>query len=85
MNEWMNERMKGWMNEWMNEWMNAGEGRRPGVMIPIPQYPLYSASLAEYNMEQVQCTLRFQPSGCKNLEMTKFEFVTMTPFLYTKQ
>ncbi len=29
------------------------EGRRPGVMIPTPQYPLYSASLAEYNMEQV--------------------------------
>lgn len=28
-------------------------GRRPGVMIPIPQYPLYSASLAEYNMDQV--------------------------------
>ena len=27
--------------------------RRPGVMIPIPQYPLYSASLAEYDMEQV--------------------------------
>ena len=26
---------------------------RPGVMIPIPQYPLYSASLAEYSMEQV--------------------------------
>lgn len=32
---------------------SPGEGRRPGVMIPIPQYPLYSASLAEYNMEQV--------------------------------
>jgi len=32
---------------------NPGEGRRPGVMIPIPQYPLYSASLAEYNMAQV--------------------------------
>merc|ERR1712042_133777 len=30
-----------------------GSGRRPGVMIPIPQYPLYSASLAEYNMDQV--------------------------------
>ena len=28
--------------------------KRPGVMIPIPQYPLYSASLAEYNMEQVR-------------------------------
>jgi len=26
---------------------------RPGVMIPIPQYPLYSATLAEYAMEQV--------------------------------
>lgn len=25
----------------------------PGVMIPIPQYPLYSASLAEYGLEQV--------------------------------
>merc|ERR1711936_564748 len=30
-----------------------GTGTRPGVMIPIPQYPLYSASLAEYNMDQV--------------------------------
>jgi aspartate/methionine/tyrosine aminotransferase len=30
-----------------------GQGGRPGVMIPTPQYPLYSASLAEYNMEQV--------------------------------
>jgi len=31
-----------------------GDGNmRPGVMIPIPQYPLYSASLAEYNMAQV--------------------------------
>ena len=27
--------------------------KRPGVMIPIPQYPLYSASLAEYDMDQV--------------------------------
>merc|ERR1711973_657341 len=33
---------------------NGGDGeKRPGVMIPIPQYPLYSASLAEYNMSQV--------------------------------
>jgi len=31
----------------------GAEGGKPGVMIPIPQYPLYSASLAEYNMEQV--------------------------------
>ena len=33
---------------------NGGDGeKRPGVMIPIPQYPLYSASLAEYNMDQI--------------------------------
>lgn len=30
-----------------------GGMKTPGVMIPIPQYPLYSASLAEYNMQQV--------------------------------
>jgi len=31
----------------------APEGKRPGIMIPTPQYPLYSASLAEYDMEQI--------------------------------
>merc|ERR1711971_1179086 len=31
----------------------GASSRRPGVMMPIPQYPLYSASLAEYGMEQV--------------------------------
>lgn len=34
---------------------NGGDGTmRPGVMIPIPQYPLYSATLAEYNLKQVK-------------------------------
>lgn len=28
-------------------------GKRPGVMIPIPQYPLYSATIAEFEMQQV--------------------------------
>ncbi|KAJ8949003.1 hypothetical protein NQ314_008309, partial [Rhamnusium bicolor] len=28
-------------------------GKKPGVMVPIPQYPLYSASLAEFNMHQI--------------------------------
>lgn len=28
-------------------------GKRPGVMIPIPQYPLYSATISEFNMAQV--------------------------------
>ncbi|XP_002739142.1 alanine aminotransferase 2-like [Saccoglossus kowalevskii] len=34
--------------------MVSGEGKnRSGVMIPIPQYPLYSASLAEFGCEQI--------------------------------
>ncbi|CAB3384810.1 Hypothetical predicted protein [Cloeon dipterum] len=28
-------------------------GKKPGVMIPIPQYPLYSATLAEFDMYQI--------------------------------
>ena len=28
-------------------------GKRPGVMVPIPQYPLYSATISEFDMEQV--------------------------------
>nr|CAD7425189.1 unnamed protein product [Timema monikensis] len=27
--------------------------KKPGVMVPIPQYPLYSATLAEFNMHQI--------------------------------
>jgi len=30
-----------------------GKGPLPGVMIPIPQYPLYSASLAEFGLQQI--------------------------------
>ncbi|XP_067935095.1 alanine aminotransferase 1-like [Watersipora subatra] len=30
------------------------DGKKPGVMIPIPQYPLYSATLVEYAMPQIQ-------------------------------
>lgn len=29
------------------------DGKPPGVMIPIPQYPLYSASIAEFGMNQI--------------------------------
>ena len=32
---------------------NSPAGQKPGVMIPIPQYPLYSATLAEFNMHQI--------------------------------
>ncbi|GFS89843.1 alanine aminotransferase 2 [Nephila pilipes] len=31
----------------------TNNGKPPGVMIPIPQYPLYSATLAEYGMHQI--------------------------------
>ena len=27
--------------------------KKPGVMVPIPQYPLYSATIAEYGMNQI--------------------------------
>ncbi|XP_002075264.2 alanine aminotransferase 1 isoform X1 [Drosophila willistoni] len=29
------------------------DGKPPGVMVPIPQYPLYSATIAEYGMTKV--------------------------------
>merc|ERR1712088_913972 len=31
----------------------TGSSKKPGVLIPIPQYPLYSATIAEFNMHQV--------------------------------
>lgn len=32
---------------------NHTGGQRNGVMVPIPQYPLYSATLAEFDLEQI--------------------------------
>lgn len=29
-------------------------GVKPGIMIPIPQYPLYSATIAEFDLHQVR-------------------------------
>ena len=29
------------------------DGKSVGVMVPIPQYPLYSATVAEFGMHQV--------------------------------
>lgn len=31
----------------------TGSSKKPGILIPIPQYPLYSATLAEFNMHQM--------------------------------
>ncbi|XP_041986285.1 alanine aminotransferase 1-like [Aricia agestis] len=41
---------------------NPVDGKPSGVMIPIPQYPLYSASLAEYGLRQVHYYLD-EPRG----------------------
>ncbi|GBN25979.1 Alanine aminotransferase 2 [Araneus ventricosus] len=32
---------------------HSSNGKRAGVMIPIPQYPIYSATLAVYGMQQI--------------------------------
>lgn len=29
------------------------DGKKSGIMVPIPQYPLYSATIAEFDMDQV--------------------------------
>ncbi|VVD04123.1 alanine aminotransferase 1 [Leptidea sinapis] len=63
------ERRDGHKSDWTNVCLTGGasngiknclqllineiDGKPSGVMIPIPQYPLYSASLAEYGLEQV--------------------------------
>ena len=33
--------------------LNAPGEKKAGFMIPIPQYPLYSATISEYSAEQV--------------------------------
>ncbi|CAH1398729.1 unnamed protein product [Nezara viridula] len=33
--------------------INEIDGKRTGVMVPIPQYPLYSASISEFNMHLI--------------------------------
>jgi len=63
------QRRDGIPSDWQNIILSAGAsgsikailallrcdvgGKRPGVMIPTPQYPLYSATLAEFDMEQI--------------------------------
>ncbi|KAK8741569.1 hypothetical protein OTU49_002273 [Cherax quadricarinatus] len=63
------ERRDGFPSNWENIILCAGasegirgimkmmikheNGIKPGVMIPIPQYPLYSATIAEYDLHQI--------------------------------
>lgn len=36
----------------------TANGHKTGILVPIPQYPLYSATIAEFGMNQV-CALAF--------------------------
>lgn len=47
------------------------DGKIPGIMIPIPQYPLYSATLDEYSMHQIPYYL--DESNNWNLDMNELE------------
>lgn len=67
--EYIQRRDGGIPSDWQNIILSAGasgsikailsllrcsiDGKRPGVLVPIPQYPLYSATIAEFDMEQV--------------------------------
>lgn len=67
--EYIERRDGGIPSDWQNIILSAGASggikailallrcsindKRPGVMVPIPQYPLYSATIAEFDMEQV--------------------------------
>ncbi|MCI4390964.1 hypothetical protein PGIGA_G00128950 [Pangasianodon gigas] len=52
--------------------LTAGEGRtRTGVMIPIPQYPLYSAAIAELGAVQINYYLN--EDKCWSLDITELQ------------
>ncbi|XP_046994882.1 alanine aminotransferase 2-like isoform X3 [Schistocerca americana] len=46
-------------------------GKKPGVMIPIPQYPIYSATLSEFNMVQIPYYL--DEERCWGLDVTELQ------------
>ncbi|CAL1283739.1 unnamed protein product [Larinioides sclopetarius] len=45
--------------------------KRPGVMIPIPHYPLFSATLAEYGMQQINYYLDEDNAWALNISELK--------------
>ena len=48
----------------------GSSGKLAGVMIPIPQYPLYTATIAEYNAYTVSTKFRI----CDVSSMLKFKY-----------
>ncbi|XP_017351414.1 alanine aminotransferase 2-like isoform X1 [Ictalurus punctatus] len=56
----------------MMKLLTAGEGRtRTGVMIPIPQYPLYSATISELGAVQINYYLNEEK--CWSLDITEMQ------------
>ncbi|ALC49924.1 CG1640, partial [Drosophila busckii] len=67
--DFIQKRDGGVASDWQNIYLTGGaspgiksilqlihcevSGQQPGVMVPIPQYPLYSATIAEYGMRKV--------------------------------
>ncbi|XP_002133684.3 alanine aminotransferase 1 [Drosophila pseudoobscura] len=67
--DYIEKRDGGVPSDWQNVYLTGGAspgiksilslihaevgGKPPGVMVPIPQYPLYSATIAEYGMDKV--------------------------------
>lgn len=51
-------------------------GKIPGVMIPIPQYPLYSASVVEFGMQQ--CGYYLDESKNWGLDISELEVRSCT-------
>jgi len=47
---------------------NHTGGQRNGVMVPIPQYPLYSATIAEFDLEQVSYYLNEDKNWALDIE-----------------
>lgn len=55
----------------------SGEGRsRTGVMIPIPQYPLYSAAISE--LEGVQINYYLDEANCWALDIEELQRAYLT-------
>ncbi|XP_055934345.1 alanine aminotransferase 2-like [Argiope bruennichi] len=50
---------------------HSTNGKSPGVMIPIPQYPLYSATIAEYGMQQINYYLDEDNAWALNISELK--------------
>uniref|UniRef100_A0A646QDW4 alanine transaminase n=1 Tax=Hemiscolopendra marginata TaxID=943146 RepID=A0A646QDW4_9MYRI len=48
-----------------------GNGKMPGIMIPIPQYPLYTATIAEYNIYPIKYYLEEEKNWALNLDELK--------------